>query len=186
MSQVISRLLYRSLYAFLTKRFSLSVTFCSITHLTPEPKDLDSLNTALRTLGLTVDPYLQKIQPAPPASTPLSPTALPVSTISVGILPSAPNTYQSFYMNATYQDTKIPQIRCALTALKEQLIDSEVIFDTADGRLTVSGVFTDEARDSIEATIRHLERLFTSCQLTGDIQCVTTQEPLLALTNVCD
>lgn len=146
-----------------------------------EPKDTDTLDRALGALGLMIDPHLEKIQLAPPATTPALPPAQTSPEIPVEILPAHPNLLLSFYMNATYQDTKIPQIRCALTALKEQLVDSEVIFDTQDGRLTVSGVFTPDARCSIEATIRHLERLFTSCKLTGDILCITSQQPLLAL-----
>lgn len=140
-----------------------------------KPKDLASINQAFETLDIALDLAAHSLQPAQPIlATVLE--ALPVS--QVAIVPVNPNTLLSFYMQATYLDLKIPQIRCALVALKEQLMDGEVIFDTRDNCLTVSGVFTPDAKASIEATIRHLERLFTSCKLTGDIVCVESLQPL--------
>ena len=148
-----------------------------------EPKDVASLNAALETLGLTIDPHLKKIQ-LPPASVVLASEPIPVTPVEI-VAPN-PNTHLSFYMNAIYQDTKIPQIKCTLVALKEQLVDSEIIFDTQSNRLTISGVFTPEAQASIEATIRHLERLFTNCRLIGDITCAENREPLLAISAVTE
>ena len=143
-----------------------------------KPVDLSSIKATLEFLGLSVDPYLNKIQLVPSATT----LALEPSLISsVEIVEATPNTLPSFYMNATYSNTKIPQIKCVLAALKQQLVDSEVILDVSENRLTVSGVFTPETRSDIEATIRHLERLFISCQLTGDITCETNRQPLLAM-----
>jgi hypothetical protein len=136
-----------------------------------KPTDLASLKSALTVLGLAK--YLEKIQFASPVSAwqeLLSPKSAPIFPVDRG--PSHPTDPQSFFMNATFQDNKLPQIKSVLMDLDEQLIDSECIIDEQNGRLTVSGVFTSEARASVEATIRHLERLSTSCRLTGDIRPV--------------
>lgn len=151
--------------------------------LNGEPKDACSLQQAFETLEIALDVATHLIQPAEPVP---SITLVADSASLVEVVQVSSNTILTFFMNATFLDTKIPQIRCALVALREQLLDGEVVFDEARNQLTVSGVFTPEAKASIEATIRHLEKLFLSCQLTGDIAPAQSHHPQLAVASVIE
>jgi len=146
-----------------------------------KPADLYSINAALSVLDLSVDPYLEKIQRVHPTTTVALET---FSVTSVEIAEAPSNTPLIFYMIATYSNTKLLQIKCVLEALKAQLLESDVVLEVKENRLTVSGAFTPETRSDVEATIRHLEHLFDSCQLSGDITCATSRQPLSASTSV--
>lgn len=136
--------------------------------------DRDSLNAALGVLGLEVDVWTESIQSLPPTEALTSPAITP------SVLPPISTLY-SFYMNATFLDTNLLQIRCVLTALKKELIDSRVKFHLEGDdipRITVSGVFAPEKKSAIEATVSHLESLLLTCTLTGDLKCADCEEPL--------
>lgn len=71
------------------------------------------------------------------------------------------------FMTATFTQDKCPQIDIVLRHLEKLLIGSKIKFNQdKEGVLTIKGEFLEEKRVHIEETIKELEELCSSCEIT--------------------